>query len=154
MEGLSRDLRMGLRLLVKDRAFSLAALVTLGVCIGANTALFSVVHNVLLRPLPCPEPAQRRKEIGIRMALGSSGQGIFELVMREGLLLVGGGFLAGVVGAFLLRRSLESQLFGVQAGDPAVLGAVIVVLAAVALLACALPARRATRVDPVVALSE
>jgi predicted permease len=97
---------------------------------------------------------QRRKEIGIRMALGSSGRAIFELVIREGLLLVAGGFVLGAVGAFLLRRSLESQLFGVQSNDPLVLGAVTAALCLVALLACALPARRATRIDPLIALSE
>jgi putative ABC transport system permease protein len=97
---------------------------------------------------------QRRKEIGIRIALGSSGRGIFELVIKEGLLLIAGGFLLGAVGAFLLRRSLESQLFGIQAGDPRVLGAVTAVLAGVAFAACALPARRAARIDPIVALSE
>jgi predicted permease len=97
---------------------------------------------------------QRRKEIGIRMALGSSGRAIFELIIREGLLLVGAGFLLGGVGAFLLRRSLESQLFGVEASDPVVLGAVTVALGLVALFACALPARRATRIDPLIALSE
>jgi predicted permease len=97
---------------------------------------------------------QRRKEIGIRMALGSSGRGIFELVIREGLLLIAGGFLLGAGGAFLLRRSLESQLFGIHASDPRVLLAATAALAFVALLACALPAGRATRIDPVVALSE
>jgi predicted permease len=97
---------------------------------------------------------QRQKEIGIRMALGSSGRAIFELIIREGLLLVGGGFLLGALGAFLLRRSLESELFGIQANDPLVLGAVTGALTLVALLACALPARRATRIDPLIALSE
>ena len=97
---------------------------------------------------------QRTKEIGIRIALGSSARGIFELVLREGLALVGGGFVLGAIGAVVLRRSLESQLFGVSAGDPVVLVAVTAILAAVALAACALPARRATRIDPIVALSE
>ena len=97
---------------------------------------------------------QRRKEIGIRMALGSSGRAIFELILREGLMLVVGGFLLGAVGAFALRRSLESQLFGIEASDPLVLGAVTAALAVVALLACALPARRATRIDPLIALTE
>jgi predicted permease len=97
---------------------------------------------------------QRRKEIGIRIALGSSAGAVFELVLREGLVLIGVGFALGAVGAVLLRRSLESQLFGVTATDPLVLAVVTVVLATVAVLACAFPARRATRIDPIVALSE
>jgi predicted permease len=98
--------------------------------------------------------AQRKKEIGIRMALGSSTSAIFELVLREGLLLIGLGFAAGAAGAVALRRTLESQLFGVSASDPAVLAGVTGLLAAVAIVACALPARRATRIDPIVALTE
>jgi putative ABC transport system permease protein len=97
---------------------------------------------------------QRRKEIGIRIALGSSARGIFELVLREGLALIGGGFVLGAIGAVVLRRSLESQLFGVSAADPVVLVAVTAILAVVAIAACALPARRATRIDPIVALAE
>jgi predicted permease len=97
---------------------------------------------------------QRRKEIGIRIALGSSAREIFELVLREGLMLIAAGFLVGAAGAIALRRSLESQLFGVSAGDPIVLATVTLVLAAVAILACALPARRATRIDPIIALAE
>ena len=58
---------------------------------------------------------QRRKEIGIRVALGSSASGIFRLVLREGLVLVAAGLLVGGIGSFLLRRTLESQLFGVTA---------------------------------------
>jgi predicted permease len=97
---------------------------------------------------------QRRKEIGIRIALGGSATSIFELVLREGLLLVGAGFLLGSMGAVALRRSLESQLFGVSPFDPLVLTAVTVLLAIVAIAACALPARRATRIDPIIALAE
>ncbi|OLE96892.1 MAG: hypothetical protein AUG75_14740 [Cyanobacteria bacterium 13_1_20CM_4_61_6] len=97
---------------------------------------------------------QRTKEIGIRIALGSSARGVFELVLREGLLLIVAGFVLGAAGALALRRSLPSQLFGVSAGDPAVLAAVSALLAVVAIVACALPARRATRIDPIVALAE
>jgi ABC-type antimicrobial peptide transport system permease subunit len=97
---------------------------------------------------------QRTKEIGIRMALGSSARSIFELVLREGLVLIGGGFVLGAIGAVTLRKSLESQLFGVSATDPFVLVAVTALLALVAVTACALPARRATRIDPMVALAE
>lgn len=98
--------------------------------------------------------SQRRKEIGIRIALGSSGRAIFDLVLREGVLLIGLGFVAGGIGAFALRRSLDSLLFGVRAGDPLVTAATASLLALVALAACALPARRATRIDPVLVLSE
>ena len=97
---------------------------------------------------------QRAKEFGIRMALGGSARSIFRLVILEGVLLVGVGFLVGTVGAFLLRRSLESQLFGIGAADPRVVGGVAFLLGLVALAACALPARRATRTDPRIVLSE
>ena len=97
---------------------------------------------------------QRTREIGIRIALGSSAGAIFDLVMREGLLLLGAGFLLGGAGAFVLRRSLESQLFGIRVADPVVVGGAILLLAVVALAACALPARRATRIDPRIVLVE
>jgi ABC-type antimicrobial peptide transport system permease subunit len=97
---------------------------------------------------------QRRREIGIRIALGSSVAAIFELVLREGLVLIGGGLTLGAVGVFLLRTSLQTQLFGVAATDPVVLVTVTGLLALVAILACVLPAAGATRIDPVVALAE
>ena len=97
---------------------------------------------------------QRTKEIGIRVALGSTAWAVFQLVLREGLLLVAAGLAAGGIGSYLLRRTLESQLFGVRSSNPVVLVLVSVVLAAVALVACALPARRATKIDPLVALTE
>ena len=97
---------------------------------------------------------QRTKEIGIRIALGSSARSIFELVLREGLLVIGAGFVLGAAGTAALRKSLESQLFGVRATDPIVLATVTTVLALVALAACILPARRATKIDPIVALAE
>jgi ABC-type antimicrobial peptide transport system permease subunit len=97
---------------------------------------------------------QRTKEIGIRIALGSSARAIFELVLREGVVLIAGGFALGAIGAIALRKSLESQLFGVSATDPIVLATVTTVLALVALVACAVPARRATKIDPIVALAE
>jgi predicted permease len=98
--------------------------------------------------------AQRTREIAIRIALGSSGRAVFALVLREGLVLLAGGFLLGALGLFAVRGALESQLYGVRPGDPLVLAAVGAVLAAVALAACTLPARRATRIDPILALSD
>ena len=98
--------------------------------------------------------SQRRREIGIRLALGSDGSRIFQLVVREGLALLGAGVAAGLVGAFVIRRAMESQLFGVTALDPTVLASVAVVLGVVAFVACAVPARRASRIDPVVVLTD
>ena len=98
--------------------------------------------------------AQRSREIAIRIAVGSSARGVFGLVFREGAALVGAGVLAGALGAVVLRRSLDGLLFGVRATNPLVIGAAVALLVAVALLACALPARRATRIDPVAVLGE
>jgi len=97
---------------------------------------------------------QRTREIAVRLALGSSARAVFELVLREGLLLLGTGFAAGAVGALLLRSSLESQLFGIRAADPRVIAGVTLMLVVVALVACTLPARRATRIDPRAVLAE
>ena len=97
---------------------------------------------------------QRTREIGIRVALGSTGRAIFDLVIQEGLMLIGAGFLAGGLGTYVLRGALASQLFGVEAADPRVVGGVTLLLAIVAFAACALPARRAARIDPRVALSD
>ena len=98
--------------------------------------------------------AQRRKEIGIRLALGSDGRRIFSLIVSEGLLLLAGGVGAGLIGAFAIRRAMATQLFGVQPMDPLVLASVTAVLAAVAFLACAVPARRAAHLDPLIALTD
>jgi ABC-type antimicrobial peptide transport system permease subunit len=98
--------------------------------------------------------AQRDREIGIRIALGSSAGGIFKMILREGLMLIGGGLVLGLMGVYGLRRALESQVFGVGATDPVVIGIVAGTLGVVALLACAIPACRATRVDPATILIE
>jgi putative ABC transport system permease protein len=96
----------------------------------------------------------RTKEIGIRIALGGSTHAVFQLILSEGVLLIVMGLAVGATGAGALRRTLESELFGVRASDPVVLTMAAVVLALVALAACAIPARRATRIDPIVALAE
>ncbi|MGH9158587.1 MAG: ABC transporter permease, partial [Vicinamibacteraceae bacterium] len=98
--------------------------------------------------------AQRTREIGIRVALGSTRRGIFQLILKEGLTLVVGGLALGLVGALALGRLLEGQLFGVTPTDPVILAAVFLATGAIALLACLSPAHRATRVDPVNVLSE
>jgi predicted permease len=98
--------------------------------------------------------SQRRREIGIRMALGSEPSRIFGLVLREGITLTGIGLLAGIGGAFAIRRAMASQLYDVSAMDPLILSLVGGVLGLVAIAACALPARRAARVDPATALTD
>jgi predicted permease len=96
---------------------------------------------------------QRTKEIGVRMALGGSPRSIFDLVLREGVVLLAVGLAGGAAGLVALQRAISAQLFGVGAAEPAVLAAATLTLGTVALLACAIPARRATRIDPVLALN-
>ena len=98
--------------------------------------------------------AQRTREIGIRIALGSTAGGVFKLVLREGAALGGSGLALGLAGAFALRRALENQIYGVGPNDPLVLCAAMAVLGSIALAASILPARRATRVDPAVVLNQ
>ena len=96
--------------------------------------------------------AQRRREIGVRMALGAARGDIVALVVRQGALLAAAGAAAGVAGAFASSRLIESFLVGIEARDALTFVAAPVLLAVVAFLACWLPARRATRIDPMEAL--
>jgi ABC-type antimicrobial peptide transport system permease subunit len=96
--------------------------------------------------------AERRHEFGIRLSLGASGGLLLGLVLRQGMALVGIGMLVGIAGAYALGRALSAQLYGVGAADPAVIATVVILLGAVALTACLVPAVRAARVNPVVAL--
>jgi putative ABC transport system permease protein len=96
--------------------------------------------------------AQRTHEIGIRAALGASAGSLLRLILRGGMGLTAAGLAIGFAGALAITQLMGNLLFGVGARDPATLAAVAAGLACVALLACYVPARRAAKVDPVVAL--
>ena len=96
--------------------------------------------------------SRQTRDIGVRMALGARGPDVARLVLGLGLRLIGGGILVGTAASLGLTRVLSSHLFGVAPHDPATLATVIAVVIAAGLLACSLPARRATKVDPMVAL--
>jgi len=96
--------------------------------------------------------AERRQEIGVRMALGATGSQILRLFLRHGLVVAAVGIACGVVAAMAAARSLASLVFGVTVTDAATLGTVAALLTGVTLLACYMPARAATRVDPLDAL--
>jgi predicted permease len=98
--------------------------------------------------------SQRRREIGIRLALGAESSSIFGMVLREGAIIVLAGTLVGLAGAFALRQTLQSQLYETGAMDPRVVTTVAAMLLGVALVACVVPARRAAKTDPVIALTE
>jgi len=98
------------------------------------------------------EVARRTREIGIRAALGAQRRDVLRMVIKEGLVLVIFGAVAGIAASIALTRFLQSLLFGVRATDPWTFAAVCALLVVVGMLACYIPARRATRVDPMVAL--
>ena len=96
--------------------------------------------------------AQRTREIGIRVALGAGPRDVLGLILRQGVWLVAGGVFLGLLGAAVLTRAISRFLVLARAADPLVFAGVTVLLAAIALAACYLPARRAARLDPMTAL--
>ena len=96
--------------------------------------------------------SQRTRELGVRIALGATARDVGRMIVGQGLKLVLSGIALGLVGALALRRMIEKLLFGVSPTDPLTYAVIASLLIGVALLACWIPARRATKVDPLVAL--
>ena len=120
--------------------------------LGAFAVLALVLAGMGIYSVISYGVAQRTQEFGIRLALGAGPGAIVRMVMREGLQLALLGLAVGLAASLALTRLMQAQLFEVSASDPTVLGGVAVFLCAVCALACYVPARRATKVDPMVAL--
>jgi putative ABC transport system permease protein len=96
--------------------------------------------------------SRRTREIGVRVALGAAPSGILRMILGQGLRTIFVGVAIGIAASLALTRTVQSLLFGVTASDPVTFGGVTLLLVGAALLACYIPARRATKVDPMVAL--
>ena len=123
-----------------------------GLLLGLFAALALILAIVGIYGVISHSVSQRTRELGLRMALGAQQRDVLRLVMMQGLKLTLTGLAVGVAAAFVVSRFLSSLLFGVSPTDLPTFVAVSLVLATVAMLACYIPARRATKVDPMVAL--
>jgi ABC-type antimicrobial peptide transport system permease subunit len=123
-------------------AVLMASLAALGLALSA-LGLYGVMSYSV---------SQSARELGLRLALGARPSEIFRLVMKRGAILSLIGLTVGLVGAFASTRFLSGALYGISATDPLTFGGICLVLGIVAMSACLLPARRATRVDPLVAI--
>jgi predicted permease len=147
-----REVIYGVQTLDEVVAGSLAAHRLSMILLGIFAALALVLSCVGIYGVVSYVVGQRTHEIGVRMALGAQRRDVMRLVLGEGAKMALVGVAAGVAGAFGLTHLMANQLFGVTAHDPVTIVAVAVLLTLVALLACYIPARRAVRVDPGVAL--
>jgi len=142
---LKQNLSYSIRTFSKNPGFTLTAVLTLALGIGATTAIFSVMAFGV---------AQRTHEFGVRLALGAQRSRLITLVLKEGIVLAAVGGLIGFGGAYLVGRVMQSTLYGVTALDVRAFAAVFSLLLIASCLACLLPALRASRVEPLVALRD
>jgi len=122
--------------------------------LGAFAALALVLASIGLYGVLSYAVTQRSREIGLRMALGASGSSVVRMVVRHGLILTGIGIAIGLAGSWAATRSLKNLLYGVSATDPVTFAEVAALLTLIALAACWIPARRASKVDPITVLRE
>jgi putative ABC transport system permease protein len=134
------------------RSHSIAQPRLTALLLGVFAALALILATVGIYGVMAYSVTQRTHEMGLRMALGARASDVLALVVGHGMLLTATGIALGLAGAFAITRVLEKFLWGVRPTDPVTFIAVSLLLAAVALLASYLPARRATEVDPMVAL--
>jgi len=122
--------------------------------LGAFAALALILASIGLYGVLSYAVTQRSREIGIRMALGATAASVIRMIVGRGLALTGIGLAIGLVSAWAATRAMKNLLYGVAATDPLTFGAVAALLGLIALIACYAPARRASRVDPIVVLRE
>jgi predicted permease len=122
--------------------------------LGAFAALALVLASIGLYGVLSYAVTQRSREIGLRMALGASASSVIRMIVARGLALTGIGLAIGLVTAWLATRAMKNLLYGVAATDPVTFASVAALLSFIALIACWAPARRASRVDPIVVLRE
>ncbi|MGD0300099.1 MAG: ABC transporter permease [Bryobacteraceae bacterium] len=122
------------------------------ILLGLFSALALVLAAIGIYGVISYSVAQRTHEIGIRMALGADGGGVLRMILAQGVKIAGAGVAIGILASFGLTRLMTKLLYSVSAADPVTFAAVAIVLVLVAMLACYIPARRALRVDPIIAL--
>ena len=163
MRGFLRDLRFGFRMSKKNPGFTAVVLLSLSLGVAATTTIFSVIYEVIagialflssigIYGVMSHSVAQRTSEIGLRMAIGADTSDVLRLVFSQGAKLIFAGLGIGLALALILDRFLASYLFGIPANDPTTMFACSVLLVATAVGAIWIPAQRASRVDPIVAL--